>query len=1068
MVLVRRKRVLFHDVPEELRHLIPDQQNGDTNSSAQPNPNGLYRLPASQDRDVFYIPDTGEIFLDYETYAARMTFYKLNIFMCEVTGKGNMDFFTAMKSEQSESTVLHARFPEQLKAAVLRAVQWQIVGRLDHLVEAVFDRFKDRYFKGEKIYVDVQGDKYLARIVKVFPPRNLKSAVAAAASTAPSIKLKLKLSTNGTSPPVNANTIANGVNGINLTPPESLSPGATSPGATSSTSKAPSKYKPSPTQRVARSYPSAASGSHVPIVGSPLASSVDGPDMKPILDSANGTSSTPSEPLIHTVGADLKLSLEEAVKLDDPTGYYYSVQMLGEGAPDTEGNLDAPMSTGDKWSGTEMEVTCTAMSRDRLGFNKALLKRFLKDALDRTNAVASPWVVKQQLAEKYGIETQMPEEVREGVEGVKKLDHEKRRKIWEDREGPPNKKRKGMLTDEEKVARDAEELKKQQELERMEVEADLAARRAAAAKKRGIRYPTEDMDVKLSDRDRKAGKNLTRPKFEKNVPFGKSFETFLMTWNFLVTFGKALNLSPFTLDEYERSLRHSLVELPCKIICDIHCCLIDMVKERPFERHCAIISLMELKTTDSTTDTPMTSGEHEKEDDWQVEIDELVAALADVGVSWETTMPALFESDVRDGWEPVLVGFLKDYATTETFPRLRPILTHLVYGPSPPLKDDESEAGSVVEPCHPSDRYPSLPIEDKLAVIQYLCDLAMACKPIRTALESAEVDLTDLRKEKIEVNRERKRLAEELSQVNGDANGSNTTAPLTTGNLETNAKALAVADAASSTSGPNSDMDLDSEKIDASSDVTSDFGGSSTVGNSARNGKDSSSRPGPKSIAHAKERAMAREKEKEAKAAQASHRRKDDDLTKLDRRLEAIEREFRQIMGLSRTRPLGRDRFYNRVWWCDGLGSASLLGHSGNVVYGTGRVFFQGPSEVDQEVMEGREDFKSEILERRLTEEGEDGTLGSGEWACYSEPEQLEAFAAWLNVKGQREFQLDKTLKLWWDYLIAGMKRRTADLASAPQSSAMATTSSSSSRRAGRGKAEVARESYMTWTNKRR
>ncbi|KAG9001450.1 hypothetical protein FRB94_004765 [Tulasnella sp. JGI-2019a] len=1064
MVLVRRKRVLFHDVPEELRHLIPDQQNGDTNCSAQLDASGLYRLPASQDRDVFYIPDTGEIFLDYETYAARMTFYKLNIFMCEVTGKGNMDFFAAMKSEQSESTVLHARFPEQLKAAVLRAVQWQIVGRLDHLVEAVFDRFKDRYFKGEKIYVDVQGDKYLARIVKVFPPRNLK-AVAAATTSSP-IKLKLKLTNNAA--PVNTNGISNGINGIHLAAPEATSPGSSSPGATSSTSKAPSKYKPSPTQRVARSYPSVGSPSHIPVIGSPLATPMDHSDTKSSLDSLlSGPSAAPVEPLIHTVGADLKLSLEEAVKLDDPTGYYYSVQMLGEGAPDTDDNLDGHATTsGDKWSGTEMEVTCAAMSRDRLGFNKALLKRFLKDALDRTNAVASPWVVKPQLAEKYGIETQMPQDVKEGVEGVKKLDYEKRRKIWEDREGPPNKKRKGMLTEEEKVARDAEELKRQQELERMEAEADLAARRAAAAKKRGIRYPTEDLDVKLSDRDRKMGKCLTRPKLNKNVPFGKSFETFLMTWNFLVTFGKALNLSPFTLDEYERALKHSLVELPCNIIADIHCCLIDMVKERPFERHCAIISLMELKTADAGPDMGVTSSEHEKEDDWQVEIDELVAALADVGVSWETTTPTLFESDVRDGWEPVLVGFLKDYATTATFPRLRPILTHLVYGPSPPLKDDESEAGSVVEPCHPSDRYPSLPVEDKLAVIMYLCDLAMACKPIRNALEAAEVDLTDLRKEKIEVNRERKRLAEELNQVNGAINGSATTAPLTAGNLETNTKALA--DATSSTSGPNSDMDVDSEKIDAASDLASEFGGSSTAGNGTRNGKDSSSRPGPKSIAHAKERAIAREKEREAKAAQASHRRKDDDLAKLDRRLEAIEREFRQIMGLSRTRPLGRDRFYNRIWWCDGLGSASLLGHSGNVVYGTGRLFFQGPSEVDFEVMEGRDDFKSEVIERRLVEEGEDGTLGSGEWACYSEPEQLEAFAGWLNVKGQREFQLDKSLKLWWDYLIAGMRKRTTDLTVAPQSSTMATATSSSSRRASRGKAEVARESYMTWTNKRR
>lgn len=30
----------------------------------------------------------------------------------------------------------------------------------------------------------------------------------------------------------------------------------------------------------------------------------------------------------------------------------------------------------------------------------------------------------------------------------------------------------------------------------------------------------------------------------------------------------------------------------------------------------------------------------------------------------------------------------------------------------------------------------------------------------------------------------------------------------------------------------------------------------------------------------------------------------------------------------------------------------------------------------------------------------------------------------WLNVKGHREFQLDRTMKLWWDYIVPGMKKR--------------------------------------------
>ena len=63
-----------------------------------------------------------------------------------------------------------------------------------------------------------------------------------------------------------------------------------------------------------------------------------------------------------------------------------------------------------------------------------------------------------------------------------------------------------------------------------------------------------------------------------------------------------------------------------------------------------------------------------------------------------------------------------------------------------------------MEPCHPADRYPSLPPADKIAVITFLCDLAIMCRPIRVALEASETELTELRKEKIEVNRERKRL----------------------------------------------------------------------------------------------------------------------------------------------------------------------------------------------------------------------------------------------------------------------------------------------------------------------
>lgn len=105
MPLVRRKKVMLHDVPEFA--LAADAG------------------PAQASRDVFYIPHTGEIFPDYESYSQRMAFYSMKVFQCELTGKSGLDYFQALDSERSEAATLHARFPAQLKAPVLSAVQWR-------------------------------------------------------------------------------------------------------------------------------------------------------------------------------------------------------------------------------------------------------------------------------------------------------------------------------------------------------------------------------------------------------------------------------------------------------------------------------------------------------------------------------------------------------------------------------------------------------------------------------------------------------------------------------------------------------------------------------------------------------------------------------------------------------------------------------------------------------------------------------------------------------------------------------------------------------------------------------
>lgn len=64
---------------------------------------------------------------------------------------------------------------------------------------------------------------------------------------------------------------------------------------------------------------------------------------------------------------------------------------------------------------------------------------------------------------------------------------------------------------------------------------------AEKKKKKPIRYPTEDLDVVLGDKEKRAGMKLKRPVPSKlAMPFGEDQETnsaFLMTWNFLVVYG---------------------------------------------------------------------------------------------------------------------------------------------------------------------------------------------------------------------------------------------------------------------------------------------------------------------------------------------------------------------------------------------------------------------------------------------------------------------------------------------------------------------------------------------------
>ncbi|KYK61861.1 DDT domain-containing protein [Drechmeria coniospora] len=186
---------------------------------------------------VWHIPQTGEVFTSYEAYLKRMDFYKQvthkrrpgpgtpwergmkahrprqqRRFNDQITGHSGLTFFEAFSSEVRRSIVppcprvpvprlpvfpprgwhlfaadppasqlaggreVEAAFPEALKGPILRKVQFQIVSRLDNLVDMIYDEFKRDFYPGEEVTVTMDGGERVHGLVRdktTFGPRIL-------------------------------------------------------------------------------------------------------------------------------------------------------------------------------------------------------------------------------------------------------------------------------------------------------------------------------------------------------------------------------------------------------------------------------------------------------------------------------------------------------------------------------------------------------------------------------------------------------------------------------------------------------------------------------------------------------------------------------------------------------------------------------------------------------------------------------------------------------------------------------------------------------------------------------
>lgn len=255
-----------------------------------------------------------------------------------------------------------------------------------------------------------------------------------------------------------------------------------------------------------------------------------------------------AEAVIHRIGTDLDEDITKANELDNPDDYLYAIQLSDEDG---------------KFTGSLMEARAKALKRDRLTFSKTILKKYLKEATVRETTVASPWVVRHVLAQRYGIDINPSEAVIKKNQEQKDAKLGKRRKVptKEEEEAaaakngePPSKKRKG-------------------------------ADDAPAEKKKVIKYPIEDLDIPpISTKELKYTSSdgfariRCRPIPSRALPVPKDlFEPLMMVYYFCIAVGKPLGLSPFTLDDFEAALRHNTHDPPCTLVSEMHGSLLNCI-----------------------------------------------------------------------------------------------------------------------------------------------------------------------------------------------------------------------------------------------------------------------------------------------------------------------------------------------------------------------------------------------------------------------------------------------------------------------------------------------------------
>lgn len=621
--------------------------------------------------EVWVIAQTGEVFVDYDSYLRRMDFYKQRKFVCELTGHSGLDFFDALRSERRESKGVGQIFPEPLKDPVLRRVQFSTVSRIDVLVDTIYEEFKQVYYPGEHVTVIVDTGERL----------------------------------NGT---VRAKT----------------------------------KF--------------------------------------PEIRRADG-------------------SIERC-----PFSRYF---VALSNRPNAEALVDDEH-----------------IMRDRKSFTKQVLRSFIKDNATRESWNGAPWIVKEHIAERYKIDTEVPPHLQHGRRSSDKKAPSSHKKSDNDGSllhmvlNSPRLPELKPATKGQKNKQHQQQLARLKQQQFLEYQQALSQQEALAKQSNGhtgrltqfvhasfpplapttdkpnvkppppppIKYPIEDLEIPPS-RD---GTHRPAMKFiSADTPRGvensanrygivmESVGPLLETWNTLNVFCQVLILDSFTFDDYLEALQVASESVQCELYIEVHCALLKVLVNDEGDGGDIQIELPENVSESHGEDhlsgeEPGTSGSpapetakngrsratrRSKDRSGTASVDGASTRASSDGSGIKVHRASemmdgygwvdrLRRRDFQQGgWETIIVGLLDQFSSKPQFrTRCEDLLVKLA-----PLHLEPTQETA-------SQQYAALNINSRATILQILCMLAVDSKAFRGYLDQSSEIMTEVRKEKIEWQRGRK------------------------------------------------------------------------------------------------------------------------------------------------------------------------------------------------------------------------------------------------------------------------------------------------------------------------